>query len=113
MYTIDAKNRPLGRVASEIANVLIGKNSVSFQKNDKSYVEDVCVLNVDEIKISEKKSGDKRIEKYTGYPGGFKYLSIDDIKAKKGMSEVLKRSVKGMLPRNKLQAGLMKKIIFK
>jgi len=108
-HTIDAKGKPLGRVASEIAKLLIGKDTVEFQRNTMPDVE-VTVTNASQIAISEKKKEEKEYAMYSGYPGGLKQVKLKDSLAKKGIGEVLRKTVSGMLPKNKLRSKMIQNL---
>ncbi len=99
-YIIDAKGKRLGRVATEAASVLLGKNSTSFAKN---VVQDVIVKiqNASQLDINEKRAA-MEFQNYSGYPGGRKVETLDHLAGRRGYSEVVRRVVSGMLPRNKL-----------
>ncbi len=101
-HTVDAKNRTLGRVASEAARALLGKLSPSFVKNETADVV-VEVVNVSGLKISEKKRENKKYVSFSLYPGGQKIISLGELIEKKGIREVVRRAVYKMLPKNKLQ----------
>lgn len=109
-YTIDAKGKALGRVASEAAHILLGKNTVTFTKNLTVPVT-VTISNASKLAISDKKKDQKEYLRYSGYPGGLKTSTLKEVADKKGYSEILRRSVKGMLPKNRLQALRMKNLI--
>jgi len=108
-HTIDAKGRPLGRVASEVAKLLIGKDTVEFQRNTMPEVE-VTVTNANQIAISDKKKEEKEHAIYSGYPGGLRHEKLKDSLSKKGIGEVLRRTVSGMLPKNKLRSKMIKNL---
>lgn len=99
-YTIDATNKRLGRVATEAASVLLGKNTTSFAKNVVTPVV-VNVTNISKLDISEKRSGDE-FQSYSGFPGGRRVETLDHLGKRLGYSEVFRRVVGGMLPKNKL-----------
>lgn len=103
---IDAQNKKIGRVATEIAMVLMGKNTPAFQRNTVADVE-VEVINASKMEISEVKKGDKIYRTYSGYPGGQRVETLDALIGRKGHEETLKRAVKGMLPDNKLKARML------
>jgi len=108
-HTIDATGRPLGRLAVEVATLLNGKHKPTFvpYKDEGDFV---VVKNIDKMKITGKKFKQKLYSHHTGYPGGFRQATMEEVVAKKGMSEILKRAVFGMLPKNKLRAGRMKRL---
>jgi large subunit ribosomal protein L13 len=109
IYTIDAKNRTLGRVASEAAMVLRGKKDASFTPNKVSDVK-LKVINVGQIKITGNKTQDKKYKSYSGYPGGLKEVSFERFLEKKGMIGIFKKAVMGMIPRNRLRDKIMKNL---
>ena len=111
-YTIDAKGRALGRVASEVAAVLRGKNDASFQENAAPDIK-LNVLNVDQIKLTGQKSKQKKYKTYSGYPGSLKSVPISRAVDKKGKSFVFRTAVLGMLPKSKLQIKMIKNLIMK
>lgn len=111
-YTIDAKGRALGRVASEAAAVLRGKNDASFQENIAPDIK-LTVLNVDNIKLTGQKSKQKEYKTYAGYPGSLKSVPIERAIGKKGKSFVFRMAVLGMLPKSKLQIKMIKNLILK
>lgn len=108
-YTIDAQNKNLGRVATEAAHVLMGKNSPDFKKH---VVADVVVkiVNSKMLSITPKKATSKIYTHYTGYPGGLRERTLEDVIEKKGIEEVIQKAVYGMLPGNKLRAKRMKNL---
>lgn len=108
-YTIDAKGKKLGRVASEAASLLMGKNTTSFVKNAIPEVE-VNIINTAQARIDSKKKLEKDYVSYSGYPGGLYHTSMDALIREKGFSEVFRRAVYGMLPHNKLTKGMMKNL---
>lgn len=109
-YTIDAKGRPFGRVASEAASALLGKKSVHFVKN-KVLPVTVTIVNASKVAISEKKLDQNKYLRYTGYPGGLKTLTMKQFIDRKGMGAMLTKTVDGMIPRNKLRKERMKRLI--
>jgi len=109
-YTIDAKGRSLGRVASEAASALLGKKSVHFVKNKVLPVK-VTITNASKLVLTEKRVSQKGYTRYTGYPGGLKQFTMSELKAKKGIGAVIHKTVDGMIPRNKLRKERMKRLI--
>lgn len=108
-HTIDAQGKKLGRIASEAAKILIGKNSVEFARNKAPQVT-VEVINAGKISVTEAKLRNKEYKNYSGYPSGLNIQSLSKLVEKKGMSEAVKNAVKGMLPKNKLQAIMIKNL---
>jgi len=109
-YTIDAQGKNLGRVATEAAHVLMGKDNPNFEKH---VVADVVVkiINSEELSITPKKASTKIYTHYTGYPGGLRKQTLGEVKKQKGIEEVIRKAVYGMLPGNKLRARMMKHLI--
>jgi large subunit ribosomal protein L13 len=109
-HTIDATGKHLGRVASEVAYLLLGKDRTDAVRNVAAPVR-VEVQNVSKLAITEKKRAQKEYDRYTGYPGGRRVLNMEKLIEKKGYTEVFRKAVYGMLPNNKLRAVRMKKLI--
>ncbi|PIR86240.1 50S ribosomal protein L13 [Candidatus Kaiserbacteria bacterium CG10_big_fil_rev_8_21_14_0_10_43_70] len=110
-YKIDVSGKKLGRVATEIASILIGKRSVDFSPNKVSDVE-VHVSGFDSMDISEKKHESSKYKRYSGYPSGQTVETMTKVVEKKGYEEVLRVAVMGMIPRNKLRKERMKRLVF-
>lgn len=106
--TIDATDKILGRLASELALILQGKTDPSFAPYKKGRTL-VVVINSDKLNLSGKKLEQKKHYHHTGWPGGIKEESLKEL-FKKDSREVLKRAVWGMLPKNKLRARRMKRL---
>ena len=111
-HTIDASGKRLGRVASHIAHILLGKDRTDFAKHTVADVS-VTVEHVDSLDISEKKRTTKVYDRYSGFPGGRKEETLEELIAKKGTKEALRRAVYNMLPANKLRKARMKNLIIK
>ncbi len=109
IHIIDARGKRLGRVASEAAAVLLGKKTVTFTRHLQSPVK-VTIEHVSELFLPEKKRQQKTYSRYTGYPGGLRQPSMNQVITKKGHVEVVRLAVYGMLPNNKLRAGRMKRL---
>lgn len=108
-YTVDASGRALGRVASEAAQALLGKKSAHYVQNKVLPVK-VAITNASKLVIGEKKMKQKEYTRYTGYPGGLRVQNLTMLKDKKGIEEVLRKAVDGMIPRNKLRKERMKRL---
>ena len=106
-YTIDATNKTLGRLASEVAALLMGKNSTSFVRNQVSD-NTVTVTNAAKLKVSPVKLERKIYKRYSGYPGGLTESKMAHVVAQKGYREIVTIAVKGMLPDNKLKKRFLK-----
>ncbi len=111
-YTIDASGRTLGRVASEAAHALLGKRSAHFVKNEVLPIE-VVIENAKKLSISERRAKGKVYTRYTGFPGGLREASMHEMIQKKGIAEVVRKTVDGMIPRNKLRKERMKRLTIK
>jgi large subunit ribosomal protein L13 len=109
MKTIDAENKSIGRVASEAAVALMGKDNPDYAAN--VVIKDkVQITNASKAKISFKKLQDKKYQWYTGYPSGLKERTLEEMIEKKGYGEIFKKAVYGMLPDNKLRSPRMKQL---
>ncbi|MBI1888662.1 MAG: 50S ribosomal protein L13 [Candidatus Spechtbacteria bacterium] len=110
-HLFDAKNRIVGRLAVEIAISLRGKDRPDFLPYKESG-EEVEVINAKDMKLSGKKGFQKLYWRYTGYPGGIKKTTYEEL-MKKSPAEVLRFAVARMLPKNKLRAKWMNRLIIK
>ncbi|MCD6470937.1 50S ribosomal protein L13 [bacterium] len=110
IYRIDASGKALGRLASEIAVILIEKNKPSYLPYKKEG-NLVIVENVDKMKITGKKLWKKIYYHHTGYPGHLKQKKMIEI-FKENPAEILKRAIFGMLPKNKLRKQMIKQVKF-
>ncbi len=108
-HVIDAEGIALGRLASEIAVILQGKNKPSYQAH-ADCGDIVKVQNVGKIKLTGKKDVQKMYHHYSGYPSGIKSVSLRDMKANKP-AELLRNTVRLMLPNNKLRTPSLKRLI--
>jgi large subunit ribosomal protein L13 len=107
-YTIDAANKVLGRLATEVAVFLRGKNEVDFAAN-KVGGNKVIVFNTSKMIFTGNKMKDKKYYSHSGYPGGVRTMKLKDL-VKKDPSEPLKRAVYDMLPKNKLRDKFIKQL---
>ena len=103
---IDAKGKKLGRVASEAAVFLMGKNLTNQQRNAIPEIS-VKIANASKLQIDSKKKKEKDYASFSGYLGGLKKESMEKLINRKGFSEVLKLAIYGMLPSNKLRAKML------
>ena len=102
---IDAETAPtLGRLATEIATYLTGKNKVTYTPHT-----DVVVINAEKVKVTGNKEEDKMYYRHSGFPGGLKEASLKEVRMKDA-SMIIEKAVKGMLPKNKLQEERMKRL---
>lgn len=109
-HTIDASGKSLGRVASEAAKILLGKDTTTVKKNAVAEVT-VRIVHASALKIAEKKMTQKTYHSHSGYPGSDRQRMLKDIVSLKGYGEALKRAVKGMLPGNTLRDKRMKHLV--
>jgi large subunit ribosomal protein L13 len=107
-YLIDATDRVLGRVASKIANILRGKDKAIFSPHVDTG-DFVIVVNAEKVKLTGNKLQGKFYYHHSGYPGGIKAINAEKLLAKKP-EELLRRAVRGMLPKNKLGRKIFKKL---
>ncbi|OGZ17408.1 MAG: 50S ribosomal protein L13 [Candidatus Nealsonbacteria bacterium RBG_13_36_15] len=110
-HTIDASGKILGRLATEIANLLRGKNKPDFLPY-KDTGDFVLIKNVDKLKFTGKKLEKKKYYRHSGYLGGLKETPLKKL-FRQNPKEVLRKAVFGMLPKNKLRARIIKKLKFK
>lgn len=107
-HHIDVKGQTLGRVASEIAQLLMGKSKAYFVRN-LDCGDYVVVTNAVAIVTTGKKEEKKTYERHSMYPGGFRSESLKELRARKP-EEIVRRAVKGMLPQNKLRDRMLKRL---
>ncbi|MBQ3187458.1 MAG: 50S ribosomal protein L13 [Alistipes sp.] len=107
-YVIDATNEVLGRLASQIAKILRGKNKPCFTPH-ADCGDYVIVINADKVKLTGKKMTDKVYVRHTGYPGGQRFATPADYLAKKP-TFVIEKAVKGMLPKTRLGEHILKNL---
>lgn len=107
-HTINASGRILGKLATEIAVLLRGKNKLEFVPH-KDMGDFVVVKNIDKIKVTGKKRSNKNYYSHSGYLGNLKKVSFEEV-FKKDPSKVLKKAVSGMLPKNKLRKKQIKRL---
>ncbi len=108
-YTLDAENKKLGRLATEIAVLLMGKNKIDFARNVMPDAQ-VEVKNASKMSITDKKAESTVYKTFSGYPGGLTIKPLSKVAAQRGFSEALRRTVSGMLPKNKLRARMLKNL---
>jgi large subunit ribosomal protein L13 len=108
-YTIDATNKSIGRLASEIAVILQGKKNPQYEPRFQGE-DEVIVKNVDKMKITGRKLKQKIYYRHTTQIGHLKKQTLAMLLEKRGPAEVLRRVVKGMLPKNKLLIKRIKRL---
>ncbi|MCD6534042.1 MAG: 50S ribosomal protein L13 [Deltaproteobacteria bacterium] len=107
-HLIDARGQVLGRLASEVANILRGKNKPIFTPHVDTG-DYVVIVNVADIRLTGNKLKDKVYYHHTGYPGGIKSITAEEL-MEKNPTELINSAVKGMLPKNKLSRQIIKKL---
>ncbi|MDH5398735.1 MAG: 50S ribosomal protein L13 [Cyclobacteriaceae bacterium] len=105
---VDAENKVLGRLASEVAKIIRGKNKPNFTPH-VDCGDNVIVINAEKVKLTGKKWTDKVYVRHTGYPGGQRFRTPLQVKQKnpRGLVEM---AVKGMLPKNRLGSALFRNL---
>jgi len=105
---VDADGQTLGRLASKVAKLLRGKHKPNFTPH-VDCGDNVIVINAEKINLTGNKWNDKTYVRHTGYPGGQRSLSATELLAK-DPARLVEKSVKGMLPKNKLGADLFRNL---
>ena len=105
---VDAEGQTLGRLASKVAKILRGKHKTNFTPH-VDCGDNVIVINAEKINMSGNKWDDKEYQRYTGYPGGPRSASAQEV-LEKYPERIIESSVKGMLPKNKLGADLFRNL---
>ncbi len=106
-HTLDAQGKKVGRVASEAAKLLMGKNLTDYARNTIPEVH-VDIINCGKAEISTKKLNEELKAHASGYPGHLKTPTVGLVIAKKGKKELFRKAVYGMLPSNKLRSRMLK-----
>lgn len=107
-YTIDAANRIVGRLATEVADILQGKNDPRFDPAQASGNR-VTVVNTDRMTVTGRKAEQKLYRRHSGYPGGLKEESLERLQ-KRDSRLVLRHAINGMLPKNRLRPRMLKNL---
>jgi large subunit ribosomal protein L13 len=107
-HLVDADNQVLGRLTTRIARLLIGKDKVEFVPY-LDMGDCVVVINAHRIRVTGKKETDKIYYQHSGYPGGLRSETLGELR-KRRPEEVIRRAVRGMLPKNKLQKERLKRL---
>ena len=105
---VDADGQTLGRLASKIAVLIRGKHKTNYTPH-VDCGDNVVVINAEKIKLSGNKWNDKTYVRHTGYPGGQRFLSANELFAK-DPTRIIEKAVKGMLPKNKLGSALFRNL---
>ena len=107
-YVVDAKGETLGRLASKISPYLTGKNKPTYTPHVDTG-DFVIVLNADKVRLTGKKEQDKMFRWHTGYMGGLKEIPYGEM-LEKHPEKLVRRTIKGMLPKSKLGKKMAKKL---
>ena len=107
-YVVDATEKTLGRLSTEIANRLRGKHKPEFTPHVDTG-DYIVVVNAEKVKVTGNKSTDKLYHHHTGYPGGIKSITFDKL-IDKAPERIIEKAVKGMMPKNKLSKAMMSKL---
>jgi ribosomal protein L13 len=105
---VDAAGQPLGRIASKVAKILRGKHKTNFTPH-VDCGDNVIVLNAGQVALSGNKWADKEYIWHTGYPGGQKSLTAEELQ-KKDSLRLIEHAVRGMLPKNRLGRAILKNL---
>ena len=107
-HLVDASGLPIGRLASEIAQILRGKHKPQYAPH-LDVGDHVVVINASKISITSKKSEQKISHSHSGFPGGIKSESFNSLRQRKP-EKIIERAVWGMLPKNRLGRSILKKL---
>ncbi len=107
-YVVDAQGQTLGRLATEIAMILRGKKKAVYTPH-VDVGDFVVVVNAGKVAVSGRKAEQKMYRRHTGYPGGLREMNYEEMRDKKP-TDIVRKAVKGMLPRTRLARQQMKKL---
>jgi large subunit ribosomal protein L13 len=107
-FVVDAKGQVLGRLATRVARLLIGKDKPSFTPH-MDFGDHVIVVNAEKIRLTGNKMDQKVYRRHSGYPGGLKEVPVRVLMQRRP-EEVIREAVLGMLPKNKLRARRARKL---
>ena len=107
-YVVDAEGKTLGRLATRIADTLRGKGKPQYTPHVDTG-DFVVVVNAEKIAVTGKKLDDKMYHRHSGYPGGLRSRTLRE-ELERRPTEVIRKAVKGMLPKNKLAAAQLTKL---
>jgi len=111
-YLIDASKKPLGRIATQAAVLLLGKNDPNYAPNIVAN-HLIIIINSDKLYLTGTKELSKKYYRHSGYPGGIKETDFADLK-KTDSTEIVKKAIRGMIPHNRLESEVLKHLkIFK
>lgn len=107
-YVIDAEDKTLGKISSEVASILRGKKKPIYTPHVDTG-DYVIVINAEKVRVTGKKEEQKIYKSHSGYPGGLKETTLRELRAKKP-EEIIRHAVKGMMPKGKLGRQMFKKL---
>ena len=107
-YLIDARDQVLGRLAAQVSVLLRGKHKPQFTPH-LDLGDHVIIINADKVKVTGRKTNQKRYTRYSGYPGGLRSNDFNDL-IQKYPERILKSAVRGMLPKNRLGRKIFRKL---
>ena len=107
-YVVDAEGQTLGRLATEIARILRGKNKPQYTPHVDTG-DFVVVVNAEKVVVTGRKAEQKVYRRHSGYPGGLKETSYEQMMERRP-TEILRRAVKGMMPKNRLARQQLRKL---
>lgn len=107
-HLVDVGGKVLGRVATQIVSLLMGKGKPYFVRN-QDVGDYVVVINAKNVMTTGKKEKQKKYYRHSGYPGGLKVETLDKLRARKP-EDIIRHAVKGMLPQNKLRDRMLKRL---
>ena len=107
-HVVDARDMILGRLATNVARLLMGKHKPMFSRHLDTG-DFVVVVNAEKIRVSGNKIKQKLYYRHSGYPGGFKSIALEEM-LKANPDRVIEHAVKGMLPKNRLGNSMLKKL---
>ncbi len=107
-YIVDATDKTLGRLASEVAYRLRGKHKAVFTPHVDTG-DYIVVVNADKVRVTGRKERDKVYHRHTGYPGGLKTQTVAEVRATHP-ERLVERAVRGMMPKNRLGRAMLKKL---
>jgi large subunit ribosomal protein L13 len=107
-HTIDGSGKTLGKIATQAASLLMGKQKPIFSRHLDSG-DFVVITNAEKVRVTGNKTKQKLYYRHSGYPGGLKSITLEGL-LQTDPTRVIEYAVRGMLPRNRLRAGMMKRL---
>lgn len=107
-HVMDASDEVLGRLATQVTRLLMGKHKPTFNRN-LDMGDFVIVINADKVRVTGNKTKQKVYYSHSGYPGGFKSIALEKM-MQTNPTRVIEHAVKGMLPHNRLGASMMRRL---